>query len=135
MLVTCFICVYNFIFVCREMRTTNKYYHFPRWILLLAYLFLIGLSILHHHHYDLDSYNIIADEAGQSTASNDIIQDYTGNCIVHHFTSNLLHYYSSSSAISINKPPVSEYVILPASYIPKLLLNSSNSLRAPPPSA
>jgi hypothetical protein len=117
------------------MSKKSKYYHLPHWILLFAYLFLIGLSVLHHHHYDLNSHNILADEPGLPAASNDIIQDYTGNCIVHHFSSNLLNYFYSSSAISNPIPPVSKYVVLPVNYIPKSLFNSSLSLRAPPPSA
>ncbi len=116
----------------KEMITDNKYHHLPQFILLFAYIFLIGLSILHHHHYDLDAHNIIADEPGIPASSNDIIQDYTGNCIVHHFSSNLLNYFYSSSAISNPVPPVSKYVVLPANHIPKLLFNSSLSLRAPP---
>lgn len=115
-----------------EMSAFKKYHHLPQWSLLFAYVFLIGLSILHHHHYNLNALNILADEPVQSASSNDLIQDYTGNCIVHHFTSNLLDYFYSSSEISGYQPPVYDYLILSSFHFTLTALRSSVSLRAPP---
>lgn len=117
------------------MNAIKKYHHLPQWSLLLAYVFLIGLSIFHYHHYDINALNILADEPVQSASSNDLIQDYTGNCIIHHFSSNLLNYFYSSSAISDYKPPVSDFLILPEFQFSSTAFRSSPSLRAPPAAA
>ena len=125
--------MYQGFYICfTDMTPNKKYRNLSRWFLLFSYLFLIGLSILHSHHYDLNVHNIISDESSQNASSNDIIQDYTGNCIVHHFSSNLLNYFYSSSLVSDFKPPLTDSLNLSVvEFLPGILAKTL-SLRAPP---
>jgi hypothetical protein len=110
-------------------KTNNK---ITGWIFVCTYLFLIGISVLHYHHYEINSRIVISDESSQTSPGNDIIQDYNGNCIVHHFSSNLLNYFFSSSEISALKPPVSDYINSSNYQFSSTTVFSSISLRAPP---
>ena len=125
--------MYRGLYICfRDMIPNKKYRNISRWFLLFSYLFLIGLSILHHHQYDFNVHNILSDEPVQTASSNDIIQDYTGNCIVHHFSSNLLNYFYSSSVISDFKPPLNDCFNLPVVHFLPAVFHQTPSLRAPP---
>jgi hypothetical protein len=114
------------------MSNHDKYRFIAVWIFLLTYLFLIGLSTLHYHHYEIDNRNILSSESPRSSVFNDIIQDYTGNCVVHHFSNTLLNYYFSSSEVTKIKPPVSEFPKAPVFHFYTVSIFSSPSLRAPP---
>jgi hypothetical protein len=117
------------------MRINRRYKSYAGWVFLAVYLFLIGLSACHYHHYDFNKGNELFTGTSQSSRGNDIIQDYNGNCPVHHFSSSLIDYHYSSKGIAKLKPPVSEYLIAPAVYFNNTQYFSFLSLRAPPVSA
>jgi hypothetical protein len=114
------------------MNNKTRHTKFSGWLFLCIYLFLLGLIIPHYHHYDFNNYSFLDDTSSKPLEANDIIQDFSGSCIVHHFANTLLNdFHSSSEVLKIN-PPYTEYFYFQNSFNTSPGQNSSISLRAPP---
>ncbi len=75
-------------------------------LMLLSYLFLVGLSIFHYHHIDIQTGHFeFADGNCNSTANPfDKLVDLTHTCVVQQFASTVLNYsfISIFDSIKIN---------------------------------
>ncbi len=109
----------------KQIRTTG-------WFILGIYLFLLGLNTLHFHHYDFNEGNLLHESASTPLQANDIIQDFTGSCFIHHFANTVLNYAHSSSEIIKTKPLLTDYFRPHNIYILSPVQYASVGLRAPP---
>lgn len=102
------------------------------WLFLGIYLFLLGLNTFHFHHYDFNTYTFLNESPSRSVQVNDIIQDFSGSCIVQHFVNTLLNNSYPSIEISAIVPPLTEYFHTDNFFISSNIQYSSLAFRAPP---
>ncbi len=117
-----------------KMSKKEKQIRISGWFILGIYLFLLGLNTIHYHHYDFNTGNLLQEFPSNTHQVNDIIQDFTGSCFIHHFTNTVLNYAHSSSEIIKTKPLLTDYFHPHNIYIYSSLQYSSVGLRAPPAS-
>ena len=114
------------------MDNKSKYIKSSGWLFLGIYLFLIGLSTLHYHHYDFNEFLSLSNSSSGTEQSNDIVQDFSGSCIIHHFANTVLNYFYSSSEVLKTRPLFTGYFNFQNSFNTSQIQNSSIGLRAPP---
>jgi len=100
-------------------------------LLLVIYLFLLGLNTLHYHHYNFDTDSLLNSSPSRASQATDIIQDFNGSCFIHHFANSVLNYSHSSSEILKIKPLLTDYFHSHNIFVPSVEAGFVG-LRAPP---
>lgn len=117
-----------------KMSNKEKQIRISGWFILGIYLFLVGLNTLHYHHYDFNAGNLLHESPSNSQQANDIIQDFTGSCFIHHFANTVINYAHSSAEIIKTKPLLTDYFRPHNIHIYSSIQFASVGLRAPPAS-
>jgi hypothetical protein len=120
----------NYIFIIK-MNKKEKHIRTAGQLLIVIYLFLLGLNTLHYHRYSLDTDSLLDASPSRSLAATDIIQDFTGSCFIHHFANSVLNYSHTSSEIIKIKPHLTDYFHPHNIFVPSVE-DGSVGLRAPP---
>ena len=102
--------------------------------LLLPYLFLVGLSILHYHHVDIQLGNYkIERHVNEGTANPlDSRDDLTHECVIMQFARTVLNYSFSSTLSFIKNTGEENFQLVKVFSFSFKLHYNSNPHRAPP---
>ncbi len=105
-------------------------------IMLLAWLFLVALSIFHYHHIDIQEGNFRIETGSASTSSNpfDKEVDLTHECIIQVFAHSVLDYNFKTTFDFLGISSGQEFNYKEIVRSPSNPHYNGNPLRAPPPS-
>jgi hypothetical protein len=111
-----------------------KYKKEYSYLLLSGYLFLVGLSVFHYHHINLENgnYKVESSQQGNSEIPIDKLLGLDNECIVTHFAStisNISYVPKIVSGIDNNEVYIS---FENPDKLPHIKLSKNNLLRAPP---
>ena len=104
-------------------------------LILASYLVLVGLTIFHFHHVDIENgyYKIVNEGSGETNPFDKII-DLTHECTVQQFANTVINYNFIGIFNLINNNVEQNFSFDKTSYIQTPLLYNSNPHRAPPDS-
>jgi hypothetical protein len=111
----------------------DKYRSRYAWVILASYLVLVGLTIFHYHHVNIENgcYKIVND-GGSETNPFDRIIDLTHECTVQQFANTVIIYNFSGIFNLINNKVEQNFSFDKTLYFQTPLLYNSNPHRAPP---
>ncbi len=111
----------------------NKYRRKLAAIFLIAYIFFIGLTVIHYHHIDLQNGNFkIVNNDGDESNPFDKIIDLTHECTVQQFANTVINYNFFPAISLINNTSFQDFSNDEILIFPSNLHYNSNPLRAPP---
>lgn len=103
-------------------------------VMLLAYLFLVSLSIFHYHHVDLQEGNLKIESGCAETGSNpfDRLIDFNHECMIQQFAHTVLDYNHITVFNFVQNTGEQEFISNEIIQYPSYSHYNSNPFRAPP---